>query len=40
MCCAIFGSKPFGIFYDSNTSAAAFIKDHLICPTGKTGKGL
>jgi len=40
MCCANLARRPFGIFNDSTTSPNAFIKNQLICPTGKTGKGL
>jgi len=40
MCCAIFGSKAFWNFNDSDTSPNTFIKNQLICPTGKAGKGL
>ncbi|MHB9068773.1 MAG: hypothetical protein ACYC54_00225 [Sedimentisphaerales bacterium] len=40
MCCAILAHRPFGIFNNSDTSPNAFISNQLICPTGKTGKGL
>jgi len=40
MCCAILAQRPFEIFNDSDTSQNAFIKNQLICPRGKTGKGL